>query len=263
MAIIYRTAGTWGAGKGSPLTAEEIDNNFFELLERAADLSENPAQPVNIESIEMNGTSFLVNMTDATTRGPFQLPVAYFKWRGEWQPNTEYENLDLVYVQDDGLYVVKVFHVSGATFTAPDLFYSKFIGQASIYDMTIYLPGEVGEGLDEDSPLVQTIIARPMFITGDDPGEVYARVAPEVAELYCVFRKNGEAIGYMDMAAGANVGELHLDANVLFEAGDVFSIDQPILAPQTETETETPSGFSLPRDLSITIKAVRGAPIGS
>lgn len=270
MAIIYRTDGPWGTGKGSALTAAEIDNNFFEMLERAADLEANPAQPVNIESIELNGVTFLVTMTDATTRGPFTLPVAYFKWKGEWQPSTEYDNLDLVYVQDDGLYVVKEFHISDVAFSPVGLLYSKFMGQATIYDMTIYLPGEVGEGLEADSPLVQTVIARPMFLTADDTGEVYARIPSDGGELYCVFRKNGEAIGYMDLAANANVGAMHLDANVLFAAGDVFSLDQPSTRPVELTETETPTpeetetqtAFALPRDLSITIKAVRGAPIG-
>jgi hypothetical protein len=38
MAIIYRTSGSWGAGKGSNLTAAEVDGNFSDSDTRVVTL---------------------------------------------------------------------------------------------------------------------------------------------------------------------------------------------------------------------------------
>jgi len=36
--VIYRHAGVWGPGKGAPLTAQEFDNNFYELQKAIQEL---------------------------------------------------------------------------------------------------------------------------------------------------------------------------------------------------------------------------------
>lgn len=74
MVIIYRTAGAWGAGKGGPLTSEEIDSNFYMLAQQIAGLEENPPEAVGIVSFEVNGATFYVHMSDGSTLGPYTLP---------------------------------------------------------------------------------------------------------------------------------------------------------------------------------------------
>lgn len=74
MAIIYRTAGAWGAGKGSNLTPAEVDGNFYDHEGRIAAIESNPPSPNEILSITKVGTSLLVTMDDLTTWGPFEMP---------------------------------------------------------------------------------------------------------------------------------------------------------------------------------------------
>lgn len=79
MTITYRTAGAWGAGKGSNLTPAEVDGNFYDLvLQIAAIISGVPA-PVNISNIVVVGTQMTIVLEDATEFGPFTLPQANFR----------------------------------------------------------------------------------------------------------------------------------------------------------------------------------------
>src|SRR5688572_12440807 len=111
MAVTYRTAGAWGAGKGSALTASEVDGNFWELFRRAVDLLDNPAEPVYIDSITLDSLTLTIQMTDTTSHS-FDVPVGIFRWRGEWQPSETYEVMDLIHVVDDGLYMATTSHES-------------------------------------------------------------------------------------------------------------------------------------------------------
>lgn len=57
-----------------------------------------------------------ITMEDASTFGPFTLPVAMLRWRGEWQPSTVYDELDLVFVSGIGTFLVMQDHTSELTF---------------------------------------------------------------------------------------------------------------------------------------------------
>ncbi|TCN30352.1 hypothetical protein [Sinorhizobium americanum] len=74
MTIIYRTAGAWGAGKGSNLTPDEVDENFYDHEQRIAEMEENPPSPVEISNITQAGNTITVHMSDGSTFGPFNLP---------------------------------------------------------------------------------------------------------------------------------------------------------------------------------------------
>ncbi|MEY9829824.1 hypothetical protein ABIA25_001639 [Sinorhizobium fredii] len=74
MPIIYRTAGAWGAGKGSNLTPTEVDENFHDLDERVDALETDPPSPVEISNITQAGNTITVHMSDGSTFGPFTLP---------------------------------------------------------------------------------------------------------------------------------------------------------------------------------------------
>ncbi|KEC73137.1 hypothetical protein RLPCCGM1_c1253 [Rhizobium leguminosarum bv. phaseoli CCGM1] len=72
--ITFRTAGAWGAGKGSNLTPAEVDANFYDLDGRVAELEDNPPGPNQIADITQVGDQITIVMEDASTFGPFTLP---------------------------------------------------------------------------------------------------------------------------------------------------------------------------------------------
>jgi len=118
--ITYRLAGPWGAGKGANLLPSEADYNFWNIAQAILDLESNPAQPVGIESITMSGSSMTIHLTDGSFMGPFLIPVLTFSWRGEWQPTTSYNVLDVFSVADTGIYLVLLAHTSNIAFD-PDI----------------------------------------------------------------------------------------------------------------------------------------------
>jgi hypothetical protein len=119
MTITYRTAGAWGAGKGSNLTAAEIDTNFWEL--KAAIDNVQQDEPVGIDTsngFTVSGSTFTVTMSDGTVFGPFNLPRSTWVWQGEWQTATAYSEND-VFTNGASLYLVLRDHTSDAsTFSA-------------------------------------------------------------------------------------------------------------------------------------------------
>jgi hypothetical protein len=115
MTTIFRTAGAWGAGKGSDLTPAEVDGNFWDHLQRIVAL-ETAGVPINeVDNITVTGGQFSVFLTDGTEFGPFALPVAVFNMRGTWAPTTAYTYLDL-FTTAAGLYMVLISHTSASTF---------------------------------------------------------------------------------------------------------------------------------------------------
>jgi hypothetical protein len=107
----YRTAGAWGAGKGSNLSPAEVDENFYGHEERILSLETSPAAGVSVVSFTVVGRRFSVNLSDSTVQGPYLLPVAAFRWSGEWVAGTTYEELDVFTrntgdVDTDGVYLV-------------------------------------------------------------------------------------------------------------------------------------------------------------
>jgi len=68
MTIVYRTTGTWGAGKGSNLTPAEVDGNFYDLHTRLAALETGGADvPATIDNITIIGSLFTVEMSDGSS----------------------------------------------------------------------------------------------------------------------------------------------------------------------------------------------------
>jgi hypothetical protein len=119
----YRTddVSRWGAGKGSNLTAAQVDLNFYGLATAIATLQANPPQPNNIASITVNGAYMSVTLADGAVIGPLALPVLQFRWRGIWAALTPYAVLDAFYVSGLGEYTVLEAHTSAATFNGAAL----------------------------------------------------------------------------------------------------------------------------------------------
>lgn len=118
MPLTYRTddAELWGTGKGAKLTSHEIDSNFWDLNIRLIQVEQNPATPNGITSIQVIGTQMTIFLADGTPQGPFTIPIAMIHYRGDWVTDFEYNELDIITVPDDGLYLVLLNHQSGETF---------------------------------------------------------------------------------------------------------------------------------------------------
>lgn len=76
MTIVYRTAGPWGAGKGSNLTPAEHDGNHYDHVLAIADLESNAVQPYQISSITQAGNVITFHLSDGLTTFTATLPAA-------------------------------------------------------------------------------------------------------------------------------------------------------------------------------------------
>ncbi len=72
--ITYRTTGAWGSGKGSNLTAAEVDGNFHDLASRLEDLEGDPPAPNQIANITQSGNTITIHLEGGESFGPFTLP---------------------------------------------------------------------------------------------------------------------------------------------------------------------------------------------
>ena len=130
MTMIYRTAGAWGAGKGSNLTAAEVDGNFHDLDARLVDVETNPAQPVQIESITSTGSALTITMDNGDVYGPFPIDAATIDFRGNWAPATAYKTNDIVVHAGSEVYYVAADHTSDGTFDA-----NKVVTGKTVYNL--------------------------------------------------------------------------------------------------------------------------------
>lgn len=115
--IVYRTTTVDFTGKGSELTLNEGDYNWFKI---ASDVNNLFTQMASVGSgiasiTQPTPGTLLITLTDLTTFGPFTLPISPMNGRGEWLPNTAYAVNDLIYY-GNSFYVVVFAHTSEATF---------------------------------------------------------------------------------------------------------------------------------------------------
>jgi hypothetical protein len=255
MAITFKTTGAWGAGKGAPLTEAEIDANFYWLKGVAESLADRPAPAVNVQEVVRIGDTFKVVMSDSTEYGPYDIPIIQYAWRGTWAPGVDYEQFDLIHVEDAGIFYVLVDHHSESTFdqSAADtdgLWYKQMTGVATGYDLSFFVPGVVGAWYQGASPIFQYVAPRPIYIpagTGSDVGQVAVAVADSANSTTLSIRLNGTEVGEAIIAASAIAGAMTFDYNVVISPGDLLSIEQPATVSTAE-------------DLSIVIVAKRGHP---
>lgn len=143
MTIVYRTAGAWGAGKGSNLTPAEVDGNFYDHEGRVAALEATPPTPNNIANITASGSQLTITMDDASTFGPFTMPTSRWIWTGDFADATAYSINDVFSDPDTGsLYIVLIGHTSATPFD-PDL----LSGGDPVYELVIDAAGLGGGGI--------------------------------------------------------------------------------------------------------------------
>lgn len=131
--LTYRTAGAWGAGKGSNLTPAEVDNNFWLTLQWF--ITEVAALPSanGIANITVSADNVLdIYLDDGTHFGPFNIATKTMTWQGEWQPSTAYSLNDVITVAGSGVYLVTQAHTSALSFdpNAGPGYYSRMMGAA-------------------------------------------------------------------------------------------------------------------------------------
>ncbi len=118
MTILYRTAGAWGSGLGRKLTKAEVDGNFYTIAQELASLNSSiPTAARGIDHVTSSANTFSLVMTDASTEGPFTLPVVTNPYRGVWAPSTAYLKYQR-FTRNGNLYEVLFPHTSALTFDA-------------------------------------------------------------------------------------------------------------------------------------------------
>jgi hypothetical protein len=105
MPLIYRLQ------KGSPLTIEEMDDNFRMLHERISLLEVRPAVAETFQEITVEGNHLTIKSSHGNTFGPFILPTVSFAPQGAWAKNKAYAAYDVVCYQE-ALYVCAAAHTS-------------------------------------------------------------------------------------------------------------------------------------------------------
>lgn len=112
----YVTTGAWGTGLARPLTAVEADGNIQTLRAAIQNLIDNPVEGVSVSNITVSGRQLTFHMSDASTFGPFTLPIAYPRYRGTWAAATSYAVFDIVQTDLEGTFLVALDHTSAAEF---------------------------------------------------------------------------------------------------------------------------------------------------
>lgn len=90
MPIIYRHQ------KGSPLTAEEVDGNFYDLASRLEILEQKNTQNESIIQVEQKGDQIEFMSNFGNILGQAKLPTLKYTLRGPWLPETSYAIQDVV-----------------------------------------------------------------------------------------------------------------------------------------------------------------------
>lgn len=221
MTIKYVTTGAWGAGIARPLTAAEADGNIYTLEQAIQNLIDNPVAGVSVSNIAVVGRQVTFYMTDATTYGPFDLPVAVPIYRGAWTATYAYAAYDIVQVAGYGTYMVLQDHTAVAPFDpnagdtsgdfyiqiGPDAYYTSQVQTVSAATLTL--------ALGHQNKYLRATNAGGLVVT------LNAGIFPDNAEIH--FRQTSGAI---TVVAGAGVT---INAPAGYDAGSasvgaVFSL---------------------------------------
>ena len=109
MPIFYRHQ------KGSPLTSEEVDGNFYEIVSRLEALEQRTTQSESIAKVEQKGDQLQVIGTFGSIFGQITLPTLKYTLRGQWLPETSYASQDVV-TRNAKTWVCSTAHTSKAEF---------------------------------------------------------------------------------------------------------------------------------------------------
>lgn len=121
MTIVYREtdpiSSRW-TGLGRLLTAYEVDYNFYQINTRLTAAEADISTAVSISSVTSDGVALTVNLSNSSIQGPFPMPTATFRDRGDWVASTVYFVND-TFTANGTLYRVTYAHTSDATSFSP------------------------------------------------------------------------------------------------------------------------------------------------
>lgn len=258
--IIFRTQDLvrWGlaggSGTGGNLTPLQFDENMWTLLTRIKALETNPPVAISVNGFTVIGSQFQVNMSNGTTRGPYDLPIATFRAVGNWVNSMPLFKLDLVTVPHSGLYLVLQNHTTAiapavfdpnATLGGLPLYQLVFGEDAYIYDLGFFFPGKPGIGVDDGFALAGHVFVHPVSLPVVLAGsKASLKVAP-LGNLSFPIKVNGTTVGSIDFAAAATVATFTFAAGINIAVGDALTVMKPVALDVDA------------RELAITIKATR------
>jgi hypothetical protein len=227
MSLKYRTndSDRWGAGKGANLTPHEVDENFWDLLQRLLAVEENPAQPAQIGDIQIVGNAMTITLDDGvTTFGPFLLPQAAFNYTGDFQALHTYAVYDFL-TANDGLYMVRLAHTSASSFdpaatTGGDPVYKLIMPFPNLYDLGLFFPGAPGFGIASGGAMFAFVANRAFYLPSGLTGSIARLETATTGALSFSIRKNGTEIGTVEFAASATAGTFTFPSSVQFASGD-------------------------------------------
>lgn len=224
----------WGVGKGSPLTKEEVDNNFWYILVQLADLAMNAPEPKDIQSITVANGKMTITLSDGiTTFGPFDLPTNAFNWTGAFVGGATYHRMDIL-TSSDGAYLVLQDHTAASTFdpaatNISGALYQLMFSYQNVYDLSFFYPGLPGTGLGVGDAMFALVFARDAFLPLDLIASQGAFLVAPTSLWSADIQKNGSTIGTVSYDPGASVPAVTFSfgADVQFAAGDILSIIRP------------------------------------
>jgi hypothetical protein len=233
--IIFRSTDPlkWGTGKGSKLTIAEGDGNLWELQKAIQALIDNPPEAASIANIQVVGSAMQITLTDSQVFGPFKLPVAAFRYRDEgFVDAVAYDELDLIPIIDQGLYLVLQDHTAVAPFDparqigGEDVYQLLFGQDQSEYLVHFSIPGKPGDGFTEDEPIAMHIVGQTSHALATDTNSLSYLNIPSDDNLVLNIQKNGVTVGTITFPT-SNGGVIAWSADVEFLADDEIYIGAP------------------------------------
>lgn len=251
MPLKYRTAGPWGAGSPANLAPAEVDENFYTLDQRIVTLENDPPSAISIDHFVVEGTLLTIVLTNGSEHGPFVLPVAQWRWTGEWLPSTQYFVGDIV-ENDGSLYFIRVQHISATEFD-PNLFtvdgqvYILMIAKAAQpYDIGMFFNGAVQPGVG--SMFTHIVVRDFIFPLAFAGSQAWLEVPVSTSEITVPIYRNEETIiGLIHFIPGiglSGAGQLGAFEFIPTEALEIVATDRISIGEPYELD-ETAQGLSV------------------
>lgn len=236
MPIVYRTPDDekWGSGKGSNLSASEVDNNFWQLAQRILAVETDPPSPAEISNIAVIGSQMMIYLGDGRSFGPFTLPYLLFRSRGDWADDINYMFMDIVTVHGRGMYFVNINHTSVAPFD-PDRtiegekVYTLMFGENSTaYCISFFYPMKPGQGITDGSYMAAHLFALEVTMPAGLPGSLAKlRVAPAADLVLNIRNQAGDLLGTITFAAASTDGVISFASSFAAVPGNYICIEPP------------------------------------
>lgn len=235
----------WGAGVG-PLTARQLDLNFWELRSALNSLIANPITPVQIAGITSVGRNLTFHMDDGTDIGPVALPVVEPHWRGDYPGDTALEELDIFRKVGVGLYLVLQNHMAPTEFDKTLLVDGNpayfemfaFAPAANVAcDVGAYYPGVLKDISTDVIYLYQEAFTRKILIPKTPfegtAHQAYLQEAPSTEDQDFNLYLNDVIVGSLTFAIGENIGHVNIDTDLSFEIGGRFAVGRQLVDDAT------------------------------